>query len=79
MRTLLTVLLSWLMPPSGRHRAENHPTSPARRHARHTPDPSRSPLPTPRSPYTVHEVIRADGFPVVRPYLLRHEEAVAAA
>ncbi len=75
MRTLLTLLLAWLLPSTGRHRARNNSLSPAQRHVC-PPQPRRTPLPVPRSPYCVHDDIWADGLPAVRPYLLWYEQAV---
>ncbi|GAA2255150.1 hypothetical protein GCM10010145_24060 [Streptomyces ruber] len=71
MRTLLTFLLAWLLPSTGRHRAPSHPPLTAPRHARR-------PLPTPCSPYSLDldTVIHADGLPLVRPYLT-HRAAAA--
>ncbi|WP_245863023.1 hypothetical protein [Streptomyces thermovulgaris] len=80
MRTLLTLLLSWLLPARGRRRA----IPPERASVAATADaeqksPVRRLIIAPSPPVPRPEdaedfaVIVADGLPLVRPYLLAHE------
>ncbi|GAA0907053.1 hypothetical protein [Streptomyces thermoalcalitolerans] len=80
MRTLLTLVLSWLLPAKGRRRA----TPPERASAVATAGveqktPVRRLIIAPSPPVPRHEdaedfaVIVADGLPLVRPYLLAYE------
>jgi hypothetical protein len=62
MRNLIAALLAWFLPPRGAHRAEVVSTAPARA------------LPTPLAPRPV-DVIDADTLPLIRPYVLAHEQA----
>jgi hypothetical protein len=63
-RSLLERLLSLFLPARGKRRAEAVPTQPELA-------PARSLTVTTR---TVFPVIDADALPLVRPYLLRHEQ-----
>lgn len=63
MRDFIAWLLSLFLPARGNRRAETVQTQRAPR-----------PLATPRAARTV-DVIEADGLPLVRPYLVAHEQA----
>ncbi|WP_225075213.1 hypothetical protein [Streptomyces sp. CoT10] len=78
MRTLLALILSWLMPAQGKRRAQHTPAdSPTRRlivtrNAVGVEQPTdRAPLPrrSPRPPM----YLRGEDVALVRPYLIAHE------
>ncbi|MFF0399374.1 hypothetical protein ACFYSJ_26960 [Streptomyces sp. NPDC005248] len=63
MRTLLAALLAWLMPSTGKRRADTAPAHPA---------PKRIPWPT-TQPYD-GPVLRGEDVALIRPYLLAYEQ-----
>lgn len=75
MRSLLAALLSWLMPSTGKRRS----TPPAPTQHPLTDEPTQTlgvvrPAPsTPHSPRPA-DLIVADGSPLVRPYVIQHEQ-----
>lgn len=74
MRSLLAVLLSWLMPSTGKRRAPLAPTQhPLTGEPTQTLGVVRPALSTPRSPRPADLVV-ADGSPLVRPYVIQHEQ-----
>lgn len=64
MRNPIAALLGWFLPSRGAHLAKAVPAQPVQ----HAPRP----LPTPRAPRPT-DVINADAFPLVRPYLVAFE------
>lgn len=73
MRTLLTLIFSWLLPGRGkRRRPAGHPVTAALPTRPLIVAPS---LPSPFSPRSPRppELLRGEDTPLVRPYLLAHE------
>ncbi|WP_157839972.1 hypothetical protein [Streptomyces megasporus] len=65
MRTITRALLGWLFPPTGQRRAEEPPAEPT--------DPVRRTLITTNRAVPV-EIIDGDTSPLVRPYVIAHEQ-----